>query len=90
MALTKFFDCGGIYEVEKTHRYANCHRYDQSVLSILVANFFNFSPIRYFDGTNNISAVRRGYMGDTDVKICKSGENEKWLNYKKYIAGISN
>ena len=83
IAPTDKLNCGDIYKGGK-EMYANCHRFDQSALNILMANFFDFSDRKYYV-SKEVSAVKRFHLGDsTLLKVCKFGEKERWLHYKTY------
>ena len=57
------------------HRYVRCHRYDQSSLNILLANYFDYDETRYVSKFS-VLKVSRGSRDRELLSVCGASGNE--------------
>ena len=74
-------NCEDVYKRGRGH-YANCHRYDQSAMNILMANTFGFEDKKYVN-VENLAYVDRGSYGHEHVKLCLVGHSPRWQHVKQ-------
>lgn len=67
VALTRQSGCD--FRGEKWKQYAHCHRYDQSVLNILVTNFFQYNTTSYTPGVVGGEGLKAQHLTTNHYKV---------------------
>ena len=62
------FEVGGDYLTQ----FADCHRFDQAALNVLLANLFDFNHRIYLSKNRINEVVRRQKRGSLDLSKCKT------------------
>ena len=77
--------CG--FHKDRDHTYANCHRFDQSALNILMANHYRYNISSYLYQASPVTTISRGSQGVEELIICPPGggprRSEKSHSYFK-------
>jgi len=64
--------------------YAHCHRYDQSAINIIAANYFQYNETKYFTKVG-IMEVKRYSQHKEELWTCNTKRNRTKVHTAKFI-----